>query len=198
MGRTYKHANSICKVCCFLYLLLSLFSDISFWIQFCRRKIRKYPLKDLLYHKFHLSLFLHHLKLHSYMLRIPTRTILMNVITLRLFISIDNLSNSTSHPVLNWQHLKSQVFCPSGTSRFFLHMDSSVLPWGGSGGLVWRAAWVKGRNGAYAFICFSEASPRLKFPSTLKSDTTIKWFMTLIPLRENSRSDLLTKWQQSC
>lgn len=172
MGMIHKHANNFCKVCCFLHLLLSLLSDISFWVQFCKRKIRKYPLKDLLYHKFHLSLFLHHLKLHSYMRTIPTRKMLMNVISWRLFILIYNLSNSTSHPVLNWQHLKSQVFCLLSHFPFLSPCGLSCSAPGG--GLVWMAAWVKGRNGAYPFVCFSEASPRLKFPSTLKSDITIK------------------------
>lgn len=133
MGMIHKHANNFCKVCCFLHLLLSLLSDISFWVQFCKRKIRKYPLKDLLYHKFHLSLFLHHLKLHSYMRTIPTRKMLMNVISWRLFILIYNLSNSTSHPVLNWQHLKSQVFCLLSHFPFLspCGLSCSAPGWGG-------------------------------------------------------------------
>lgn len=132
--------------------LFSLLSDTSFWIQFCKREIRKYPLKDLLCHKLSstYSLLLHHLKLHSYMLNIPKRKMLMTVIALRLFL-IYNLLNGTSHAGLNWQHLKSQAFCPLSHFPFLsLRRLSCSIP----RGLVWMAAWIKGRNGAYPFIWF--------------------------------------------
>ena len=153
--------------------LFSLLSDIGFWIQVCKREIRKYPLKDLLCHKLSstYSLFLHHLKLHSDMLSIPRRKMLTNAIALRLFL-IYNLLNSTSHTGLNWQHLKSQVFCPLSTSHFSLYTDSCVLP---------RGAWFEWPRGLkeemaliHSFGFQLEAFAGLKFPSTLKSDITIK------------------------
>lgn len=175
IGRMHKHTCNFFRVCCFLFMPPVLLPVWHWLVSSALQKADKDTALIRLAMPHHslsstYRLLLLHFKLFSYMLNIPWRKILMNETAQRLFL-IYNLLKSTCHTGLNWQLLSSQVFWPL-TATFLSCLSTLTLlfcPQGpDSNGLKEEMVLF------HSFRFHLEALAGLRFPSTSKSDNTIK------------------------